>query len=197
MNQLAKDDLAHRQGPWIQTWNNKIFHFLTPSPLSINLGDIAHALSHTCRFGGHTKTFYSVAQHSVLVSQNLEPRFARWGLMHDAAEAYVGDMPAPLKSLLPEFQAIETNILALIATRYHLAAPIPEEVKEMDLRLLMTERRDLMHDSPDGYPWDIDIEEVKPLEARIEPWESVAAAVRFIDQFNKVFGQEKYAVEKE
>jgi uncharacterized protein len=89
--------MSTRTGDWIQTYTGKQFWPLSPLPEDIVIEDIAHALSMQCRFGGHVRTFYSVAQHSVHVSLLVEPQYALWGLLHDAAEAYLVDLPRPIK----------------------------------------------------------------------------------------------------
>jgi len=117
----------------------------------IVLMDIAHALSNLCRFNGHVKRFYSVGEHSLYVSALLEhhePTTQTWGLLHDAAEAYLGDMVRPLKQRMPEFQAIEDRMLQRIAQRFGLVWPIPDVVFDADDIMLATEFRDLMHSPP-------------------------------------------------
>src|ERR1700683_336889 len=85
------------RGAWIVTFSGRRFYVLDPRPSDVRIEDIAHSLSLQCRFNGHVKNFYSVAQHSVLVSERCDPADALYGLLHDASEAYIGDMSAPLK----------------------------------------------------------------------------------------------------
>jgi len=90
---------------FLPTCSGRRVHLLNPSPDEIAIEDIAHALSHACRFAGHVPSYYSVAQHSVLVSELLDERTALWGLLHDASEAYLHDLTRPLKralNVLPE-----------------------------------------------------------------------------------------------
>jgi 5'-deoxynucleotidase YfbR-like HD superfamily hydrolase len=121
---------------------------LSPRVEDIWIDDIAHSLANLCRFGGHCRQFYSVAQHSVLVSRLVPLHLAFVGLMHDATEAYVGDMVRPLKYSLPQFLEIEDAIWRLIARRFDLPLHLPAEVKEADDIALVTERRDLIISSP-------------------------------------------------
>lgn len=135
--------------PTITTFTGKEFDYVDPRPEMICIEDIAHALSLICRFGGQTKVFYSVAQHSVLVSQHVQvvppwPRPARElrqvALLHDAAEAYVGDMCRPLKRLLPEYQAIEQRVHVAIALRFRLVVhDMPQRVRDADNQILANE----------------------------------------------------------
>lgn len=137
---------------YIQTLSGKKFNYLTATVDDIDIEDIATALSHICRFAGHLPEFYSVAQHSVLVSQLFPPEFAFEALMHDAAEAYCQDIPAPLKALLPDYRRIETYVDDLIRFKFDIPLEHTEVVKYADLTMLATERRDLEID--DGSKWD-------------------------------------------
>lgn len=137
---------------YIQTLSGKKFNYLTATVDDIDIEDIATALSHICRFAGHLPEFYSVAQHSVLVSQLVPPEFAFEALMHDAAEAYCQDIPAPLKALLPDYRRIETYVDELIRFKFDIQQEHAEVVKYADLIMLATERRDLEID--DGSKWE-------------------------------------------
>src|SRR4030043_1424578 len=104
-----------RRGTWSQTYTGKKFWSLDPKPEEVDIKDIAHSLAFQCRFNGHTIPFYSIAQHSVLVSKIVPPEQALAGLFHDAAEAYTGDIVAPLKKFLPPvFKEIEKAIEEVI-----------------------------------------------------------------------------------
>ena len=111
-------------GDWLLTFTGLHFYPLTPNPNDVDIEDIAHALSNTCRFNGHVSTFYSVAQHCVLVSQYCVNN-PLWGLMHDAAEAYLPDVATPVKKNLVGFDAIENAVLRTVAIRYGLSSRRP------------------------------------------------------------------------
>lgn len=160
------DVAGERQGNWILTYTGKRFFLTDPRPEDVDILDIAHALSNIGRFTGHAVRFYSVAEHSLFVAKRCGQRFAAWGLLHDAAEAYVGDVSSPLKRSMQmkEFAAVEDLILRTIYARFGMhhsgaQAWIPDAVKEADLRMLMTEKRDLMPDSE--HAW-VDVGEPYP-----------------------------------
>lgn len=140
----------------IQTYTGLSFDLADPKLDMINIVDIAHHLANLCRFTGASRFHYSVGQHSVVVASLLldrKPELALEGLLHDAAEAYVGDVSSPLKALIksqtPVFKAIEERIEKVIAERFGLQYPWPIEVHEVDQLTLAIERRDAMNPSSD------------------------------------------------
>ena len=154
---------------WIQTYTGKAFYPLREEPGIIDIRDIAHALSLQCRFNGHCSDFYSVAQHSVHVSEVVPDAFALWGLLHDAAEAYLTYLPRPVKSHMPQFRDLEDRLLGLIMAQHQLSMPMPDEVRLADEQMLMTEARDLMEVPP--MDWKIpvmpfDDMKIKPLSPK-------------------------------
>jgi len=148
-----------RRGDWGQTAGGRRFYPLDPRPEEIELEDVAHGLSHLCRFNGHTSTFYSVAQHSLHVlaltydrlrdvdmHRSIRRDTLLWALLHDAPEAYIGDMIRPLK-IQPElaaFRRIDHAIMAAVCRRFELAPNMPEVVRAADDIAVVTEARDLM-----------------------------------------------------
>jgi len=167
----------------IETFSGVLFDLLNPQSTDIRLIDIAHALSATNRFAGHTRKPYSVAQHSVICSYNCD--HPGWALMHDSSEAFVGDVTRPLKQMLGDtYKNIEKNILYAIGIHFKLP-PYENQaaiVKEIDNRLLVTEKRDLM---PDNEWWYL--QDVEPLEDRIEPWSFQESKSKFIDRALSLF----------
>lgn len=173
--------------PTILTASGHYFDLLRPWQSTICVLDIAHALAHIFRFTGHTRVFYSVAQHSVLVSRIVPREHALAGLLHDAAEAFVGDVSSPLKRLLPEYKVIERRVEAEVLARFNLPQTLPECVKRADLVALRTEQRDLMLGVTTGEGWTR-TDGIDPLQRTIEPLLPAAAREQFLARFNELTG---------
>lgn len=158
----------------IETFTGMKFDILDPNPEHIHIIDIAHALSQLCRYNGHTMAYYSVAQHSVIVSNLAKPEDALTALMHDAAEAYIGDMAYPIKHMFPLFKEIEDNIQTVIAAKFGFQHPMPQYLKEIDRNISGNEAESLMSSRGDwwnggeGYPKvpGLHIKSFLPEEAR-------------------------------
>jgi hypothetical protein len=165
---------------WIQTFTGRAFCPLSPQSRDVCIEDIAHALSMKCRFTGHCREFYSVAQHSYFVSTVVPELDALWGLMHDAAEAYLPDVARPIKNAIAGFRDIEYDVLQTITQRFGLSWPMPMPVRDADMVMLATEQRDLMSKPP--YLWT-SIEGIKPLESKITAWEPRKAEEMFLHRF--------------
>jgi hypothetical protein len=181
-------DPSARQGDWFLSSTGRQIYLFDLRPEDVQIEEIAHALSNLCRFNGHCREFYSVAQHSVLVSLAVPRELALAALLHDATEAYVGDMIRPLKRSMPEYSALEDRIWLVIAERFCLPATLPEEVKIADTRALQTERRDLL--APHPWPWTEDQiadDSARPFENRISAgWAPDLARFWFLDRFNNL-----------
>lgn len=165
------------RGDWMQTFTGRAFYPLDPRPQDIDHVDIAHALSMTCRYGGHTSRFYSVAEHCVLMSYAVAPEHALWALLHDAGEAYVGDMVRPLKLSMPDYRVVEDRIMSAICQRFGIPAECPAEVKEADSRILLDERAVVLGPTPQ--PWSDYIEGLSPLGVGIMAWDPEWAKVQY------------------
>lgn len=170
--------------PDILTCEGDYFDFLHPERSRITPTAIAHGLSNICRFGGQSLSYYSVAQHCVLASRIVPREHAFPALMHDAAEAYVGDIPSPLKQLIPDFKVIERRVEAAIASTFSLTLPLADEVKRADLILLATEQRDLMPAHDDE--WAL-IKGVEMMAEPVIPWSQDGARRAWLGRFNELF----------
>ncbi len=171
---------------FIETFTGRRFLPLAPVADDICVQDIAHALSNQCRFSGHTKEFYSVAEHSVRVSELLQDwgcskDIQLWGLIHDASEAYLVDIPAPLKhtDAFFEYRRSEARLMVAICRRLGLPVAEPERVRWADATLLATEARDLMAYLPEHWAGLV----AKPLADKIEPWRPSTAEEAFIQRY--------------
>lgn len=191
-----------RVGDWSQTFRGVQFWPLDPSPDEILIEDVAHSLAMQCRFGGHCREHYSVAEHSVRVAEWVaselglpsvkhfanfatftdDRHIVLWALLHDASEAYCVDVPRPLKRNLAGYAKIERRIELAICERFGLHLEMPAIVKRGDEVLLMTEKRDLM--GPPPAPWSVaQGAPVKPLDEVIVPWGPDEAERRFLERF--------------
>lgn len=142
---------------WIQTYSGIAVNVYNPTLESISIHDIAHALSHQCRYTGHVRRFYSVAQHSLLASKFvLNPDNALAALMHDASEAYITDIATPVKQAISGYYELERTFMQIIADKFGFTYPFDPEIKIVDMRLLNTERYQLLGKSPQ--PWESEIE---------------------------------------
>lgn len=172
-------------GHWITTYTGKKFHFLAPQPEEIDIIDIAHALSLTCRFGGQCSQFYSVAEHSIRVAEIVPGEYKLHALLHDASEAYLPDLPRPMKAGLPKFKSMELVILKAAWIRFDinnwsLVNGMKVVVKEADNILLATEARDLMPNTIDWAPLP------KPLKEKIIPASSIHIEQVFLNRFREL-----------
>jgi hypothetical protein len=181
---------TERKGDWCVNSLGKRFYPMSPDPAAIDIRDIAHAESLMCRFGCKAKTFYSVAQHSVLASLWGPREIALELLLHDAGESLIGfDPPRPVKDgIAPEFHNIESGWLAAIDAALKLGGRLTNlapEYKLTDNRMLMTEKRDVMPPCPDD--WRIDSE---PFPDKIIPWGPSFAEYAFLKRFAELTGDD-------
>jgi hypothetical protein len=120
----------------IKTISGHYINVFDPDPETIDIIDIAHSLSQTPRWGGHLKHFYSVAQHSIKVCENLPDNLKLEGLLHDATEAYIGDIPKPIKRGMPDYNLIEKNLDVAIRKKFNLDLTPSILLKEADKKEL-------------------------------------------------------------
>ena len=165
---------------WMQTYSGIRFFPEDPRPHMICMDDIAHALSLSCRYNGQCRRFYSVAEHSVLVSTMVPPELALPALLHDAAEAYVGDIVRGVKHLVQGFAEIEDKILSVILLKYGCCPVLDPAIKQADEAVLYWEKQVLM---PGHYNWGLR----EPLEkVNIECWNPEDAKRVFLGRFREL-----------
>lgn len=140
--------LPRNRGDWMQTYTGRAFYPFDPVPEEIDIEDIAHALSMLCRYGGHSNVFYSVAEHSVYVSTLLPQELKLVGLLHDATEAYLVDMPRPIKKGMPQYRDVEDRLWTAVARRFDLPEVLPQAVHDADVAMLFAEQSQLLKPSP-------------------------------------------------
>lgn len=167
--------------PYILTYTGKKFRHAWPLAEDVCVEDVAHSLSLLNRFTGHTKKEYSVAQHSVMVSYLCDPKYALDGLHHDDSEAYYQDLSRPLKRLPGmEFYRVYEKMGAKAVEEAFGLGPEPQNVKDTDARLLVTELRDLFdHVSNSG---------LKPYGIKIIPWTPEQAEQKFLQRHYELTG---------
>jgi len=173
----------NRHGPWMVTRSGLQYFFLCPDPSMITIGDIAHHLSRLNRFNGASERPYNVAQHSILVAQNVPPEYALCGLLHDAHEAYIGDLISPLsacpgvkEALAPLKSLADKAICQTFGIEIGLWNAAKLHVKTADRRILATEIRDLIH----GKSWS---DLINPYDRKVEPWGCDRAKREFLALF--------------
>lgn len=158
----------------IRTHSGIYMDVFAPTVDMIDINDIAHALSNMCRFGGHLDRFYSVAQHSVMVSRYCPIDVALQGLLHDAAEAYMLDMPSPIKKGLRNYKSVEIRLLKVIAKKFNFPFPMSGHVKIADQERLEWEWKHMV------------LREPIPVGYRGSVWKREKAKERFLAEFRKL-----------
>lgn len=143
--------------PVIRTFTGKWINVFDTDPETIDIRDIAHALSFQCRFGGHLKQFYSVAQHSIWCYEeakrrNMSKKDQLAALMHDSSEAFLVDIPRPIKQKLAEYKDVEDKLMKTIGDLYGFDWPMSKEIKEIDTIALEMEWNYLKIERPDSAP---------------------------------------------
>jgi hypothetical protein len=184
-------DTVDAERAWIQTYSGGVLHILDPRQNEIRATDIGHSLAMQCRFTGHVRRFYSVAEHCVLGSRAIEPQFALDFLMHDASEAYIADINRPLKHFTqvgPAYLEVESRIMAAIRQRFGLREVEPEQVKLVDNRMLYAEKQELLPPMEWTMKWGTE-ESRHPAEVKIRCWSPEVAEAEFMHRFFELTGQ--------
>lgn len=177
-----------RRQAWVQTWTGRRVFPLDPTPDQFNHADIAKALSLICRFTGHLAGHYSVAQHCVIAARVAEARGfdPRPVLLHDAAEAYLGDFPAPIKPFVPGLDVIEARLLASIGEWAGVSLdPLPDYVHVIDREMLQAERYSLKMQDHGQNRWNVP---ARPNGIEIKPFKKAFdAECAFLWAFRRMF----------
>jgi uncharacterized protein len=184
------DGGPHIQTPHIQTWSGRRVNPLAAAPADLDIGDIATSLANQCRFGGHCQEFYSVAQHSCLAADLVlerepNPTSGLWALLHDASEAYLGDLPHPLKhgsELGRLYREAEDELQKTVCERFGLPPEPPASMREIDRALLAAERRVLM---VDAWEWP-ELAETSVVVVEIDPWLPERAFREFMTRYEEL-----------
>lgn len=133
----------------IRTFSGKYVNVFQPKASTLSIIDIAHSLSMQTRFGGHCKVFYSLAEHSMDVANRLKKKgysdiTVFGGLMHDSSEAYLVDVPKPIKLELPDYNKLEESLTIKLSKKFDFVYPFPAVIKEMDIKALKFEWNKIM-----------------------------------------------------
>ena len=161
---------------WILSYTGKLFDLFGPDAEMIDPRDISHSLAHLCHFNGHTREFYSVAQHGCIFAELVPEEHKLMALLHDATEAYLGDMTRPLKQWMSDYRGFEDVIWMRVCERFDLALDLPASVHHADLIALATERRDLIPTDP--AIWDC-LVGIEPMVETIRPWPAAEARLTY------------------
>lgn len=172
---------VERHGDWMQTYTGRQFWPIDPRADEVCIEDIAHSLSMMCRYAGHCIRFYSVAEHSVLLARAASPENALWALLHDASEAYLVDVPRPVKPFLPGYREAEATVMLAVCDRFGLPWLMPDEVKALDNGILGDEQRQNM--APPPKPW---YHNGEPIGAVLQFWSPEQAKTEFLAEFARL-----------
>lgn len=177
----------YKDHAWLETFTGRQFYPLAPRRESVTIFDIAHALAYKCRYNGHSAKFYSVAEHSTvlaLYARHLgRPIDVQYHLlMHDASEAYLPDVPRPIKHLFPDLVLLERTLDAFLRDWAGLSHEVPSTIKEFDSRIIRDERAQVL--LPSGRRWQVD--DLEPLGVMIHGLEPAEAMTRFLSAYQDI-----------
>lgn len=171
------NDNRHRRGDYISTYTGR-FWPMDPRASEVNIKDIAHSLAMQCRYAGHGRRFYSVAEHSVHLARFVSPQSQLAALLHDATEAYLVDVPRPVKRALAGYKEAEQRVWMAISAAFGLSPILPEEVHEADSRIIADEMAANMHEVDPYY--------ADPIGIDLQYWPPEVAELYFLDMYRKL-----------
>lgn len=168
--------------PEILCQSGEYFDFTDPEGSNFTVNDVAHALSNICRFTGHAHRFYSVAEHSVHASRIVPEGFELEALVHDATEAFIGDVAKPLKMLLPDYQRLERRIERIVLSRFGIKDGLSAVVKRADMQMLKAEQEQAMLNHDRWHP----IADLEPAEVELQFWTPEVARQKFCERYDEL-----------
>ncbi len=174
-----------REKIWCETYTGKRVYPTYFQACGVDIEDIAHSLAHQCRYNGHTQKFYSVAEHCIhmadyAMDDERLPSEARHALLHDAQEAYIGDIPRPVKCAIPAIKEAEDRIEKVICEVFNLPSTKPAWLDELDARIVVDERDQAM--SRSGHAWVHDV--LEPLDVTLGFWKPQDAKFLFLRRYS-------------
>ena len=170
---------------WIQMYSGGVFHILDPQQDEIHIKDIGHSLAMQCRFTGHVRNFYSVAEHCVLGSYLVPEEDALWFLLHDSSEAFIADINRPLKHFTgvgAAYLPVESVIMKAVCRKFHLPLEEPASIKPADNAMLFTEKEQLLPPMDWNDKWE-------PADVKVKCWAPEVAEVEFLHRFYELTRQ--------
>lgn len=184
---LERLQLKKHANTYIETYTGKKFDVFNPQPEDISIVDVAHALSMMCRYNGHCKYFFSVAEHSINVCDFVaktsnNKKLLLWGLLHDATEAYLADITSPVKPYLSNYVELEQKIMGVICGKFGLQVGMPTVIHEADIEMLRAEAYQLM--TSKGVNWKANMESDTPIiEMKLKCYSPDEAKLFFLEKF--------------
>jgi hypothetical protein len=175
--------VTERDGRWIQTYSGRAFWPLDPRAEDVHLVDIAAALSKMCRYAGHCLRFYSVAEHCVLLATKAPDEHKLAALMHDASEAYLLDVPTPIKASIGNYCELEERVQRVIAERFRLAHPAPDIIGVLDAGIRRDECAANMSWPPQPWAWG-----GEAVGIELQLWDPPRAMTEFLAAFYRYGG---------
>jgi 5'-nucleotidase len=182
-----QSDSVDTKRAWIQTYSGGKFHILDPQQDEILITDVGHSLAMQCRFTGHVRRFYSVAEHCVLGSRLVPIKDALWFLLHDSSETWIADVNRPLKHFTgigPEYMPIEAKIMEAVCQKFRLPVEEPPSIKKVDNAMLFAEKEQLLV----PMEWDTKWGDIKPADIKVKCWAPEVAEIEFLHRFYELTG---------
>lgn len=176
---------------WIQTASGGRFHILDPRPEEILIEDIAHALGMMCRFTGHVRKFYSVAEHCIHASYIVPWEDRLWALLHDSPEAYIADINRPLKHFTGVGKAylpVEEKIMDAICNKFGLGLKQPDTVTAADTAMLYAEKDQLMPPMEWETKWGPN---PTPADVLVQCWSPEESSRNYLRRFRQILEFER------